>query len=82
MAAKGDLMHTIKLDISDTIFDKVVFFLNHLPKNEIKIYSENTAIPSIVTEGNDLVDFFQTSPLNSNAELKRSKENYSARVEF
>jgi hypothetical protein len=75
-------MHTIRLDISDTIFDKVVFFLNHLPKNEIRIYPENRAAHDITKPGNDLVDFFQTSPLGSDVELERNKETYSARVEF
>jgi len=27
-------MHTLKLEINDSIFDKVMFFLNNLPKNE------------------------------------------------
>ena len=29
-------MYTIKIDISDTIYDNVMFFLNNLPKKVIK----------------------------------------------
>ena len=30
-------MHRIQLDISNDIFDKVMFFLNYLPKNKVKL---------------------------------------------
>ena len=30
-------MHTIKLNIQDSIFDKVINFLQNLPKNEVEI---------------------------------------------
>jgi len=30
-------MHSIRLDIEDSVFDKVIYFLNNLPKNEVKI---------------------------------------------
>lgn len=33
-------MQTIQLNISDAIFDKVMFFLSHLPKNMIQIQLE------------------------------------------
>lgn len=35
-------MHTLKLEINDTIFDKVMFFLNNLPKNDVKLTVEST----------------------------------------
>jgi len=31
-------MHSIRIDVSDTIYDKVMFFLQHLPKTDIKLY--------------------------------------------
>ena len=34
-------MHTLKLNIEDSIFDKVVDFLQNLPKNEIEIIVES-----------------------------------------
>jgi hypothetical protein len=36
-------MHTIKLNIQDSVFDKVFYFLNNLPSNEVEIV-ENTLI--------------------------------------
>lgn len=30
-------MHTLKLNIQDDVFDKVIYFLNNLPKNDIEI---------------------------------------------
>ena len=33
-------MQTIKIDVSDTIYDNVMFLLNNLPKKDIKIYTK------------------------------------------
>ena len=33
-------MHTIKLNIQDSVFDKVIYFLNNLPSNEVEIVEE------------------------------------------
>jgi len=33
-------MHSIKLNIQDSVFDKVIYFLQNLPKNEVKIISD------------------------------------------
>jgi len=30
-------MHTLKLKIEDSVFDKVIYFLKNLPKNEVEI---------------------------------------------
>ena len=30
-------MHSIQLDIEDNVFDKVIYFLQNLPKNEVRI---------------------------------------------
>ncbi|MGJ0301357.1 hypothetical protein [Aliarcobacter cryaerophilus] len=30
-------MHTIKLHIEDKVFDKIMYFLKNLPKNEVRI---------------------------------------------
>ncbi len=35
-------MHTIKLEISDSLYDKVMFFLQQLPKTEIKLHQPRT----------------------------------------
>ena len=30
-------MHSIRVEIKDSVFDKVIYFLNNLPVNEVKI---------------------------------------------
>jgi hypothetical protein len=35
-------VHTIKLNIQDSAFEKVIYFLNNLPKNDIEIIEEKT----------------------------------------
>lgn len=35
-------MHSIRLDIEDSVFEKVIHFLNNLPKNEVKIIENIT----------------------------------------
>jgi len=37
-------MHTIKINIDDSVFDKVIYFLQNLPKNEVEI------VEDIITE--------------------------------
>jgi len=34
-------MHTLKLNIEDSIFDKVIDFLQNFPKNEVEIIVES-----------------------------------------
>lgn len=34
-------MHSIRLNIEDSVFDKVIYFLENLPKNEVKIVSDS-----------------------------------------
>ena len=36
-------MHTIRLDISNDIFDKVMFLLENLPKNKVKLQIEESS---------------------------------------
>lgn len=36
-------MHTIKLNIQDNVFDKIIYFLQNLPKDEVEIV-ENSLI--------------------------------------
>jgi len=35
-------MHIIKLNIQDSVFDKVIYFLNNLPSDEVKIVENKT----------------------------------------
>ncbi len=33
-------MHTLKLSIKDSVFDKIIYFLNNLPKDEVRIIED------------------------------------------
>ena len=33
-------MHSIKLEIQDSVFDKVIYFLKSLPSNEVKVIDD------------------------------------------
>lgn len=33
-------MHTLKLNIQDSVYDKIYYFLSNLPKNEIEIIED------------------------------------------
>jgi len=72
-------MYSIKLDVQDNVFDNVMYFLNNIPNNDIEIKEIHNQ-KSI--QNDDLVSFFQTSPLIDEIALDRSTEQYSSRVEF
>lgn len=72
-------MYSIKLDVNDNIFDKVMYFLKNIPSDDIKIKEiQNTKIEN----KNDLVKFFQSSPLVDTINLNRETEQYTNRVNF
>ena len=73
-------MHTIRLDIKDSVFDKVMFLLNSLPKNEVVLKVETSDAEFRSEES--LVDFFRNSPLKGELELERDHEYYTPRTAF
>ena len=73
-------MQTIQLNISNDIFDKVMSFLEILPKNKIVIVRDNKSKKSQIKK-ESLGDFFQASPLVG-LDLSRSSEVYQGRIEF
>lgn len=73
-------MQTIQLNISSDIFDKVMAFLEILPKNKIVIVQDNN--PKTPQRKKDsLGDFFQSSPLVG-LDFSRNSEVYQGRIEF
>jgi len=75
-------MHTIKVNLSDGVFDKVMQFLQKLPKDSVWIYENKRVCDDYrCPDSNDLVDFFQSSPLKD-IELVREDEVFSPRTEF
>ena len=73
-------MYYIKLDINDKIYEKVMFFLENIPKQDLTIKEIKNFEDKL--EENNLVDFFRKSPLVGEVEIKRDSEIYSNRVEF
>jgi hypothetical protein len=45
-------VHSVRLDINDSVFDKVIYFLQNLPKDEVRIV-ENKIIQESFVEGVD-----------------------------
>ena len=73
-------MYSIKLDINDKIYEKVMFFLENIPKQDLTIKEIKNFDDKL--EENSLVDFFRKSPLVGEVEIKRDSEIYSDRIEF
>ena len=72
-------MYTIRLDINDTIYDKVMLFLKNIPvKNIVIEKKEDTDSKS----QDDIVHFFQSSPLVGEISLERDSQTYTDRVTF
>lgn len=70
-------MYSIKLDIDDSIVDKVMFFLNTIPKKSIEIKKIDT---KDALKEQKLGDFFAQSPLHNEVALSRDLELYEERV--
>ena len=62
-------MYSIKLDINDKIYEKVMFFLENIPKQDLTIKEIKNLQDKL--EENNLVDFFRKSPLVGEVEIKR-----------
>ena len=71
-------MYSIKLNVNDSIFEKVMFFLNNIPTNDLK----TEKISNNEVTNNNLVNFFQSSPLCGEISMSRKDEKYIDRVEF
>lgn len=74
-------MHTIRLDVSNDIFDNVMFILNNLPKSDVKLKIEKNSEKNH-GKYDSLVDFFQNSPLVDSVSFDRELEKYKSRIEF
>ena len=69
-------MHTIKLNIQDSVFDKVIYFLKNLPKNEVMIVDEeviNEVLESYKKDDN--IKAFSNHTANLISEWKDDSED-------
>ena len=49
-------MHTLKLNIQDIVFDKVIYFLQNLPKNEVLIVEDKVINESIKIDDENVLE--------------------------
>ena len=72
-------MQRVQLDISSDIFDKVMFFLENLPKNKVKLNFDNVLNPkNIKKKEEDLLfgDFLnQSQKVDNITKLDRDELN-------
>jgi len=60
-------MHSIRLDVNDSIYDKVMFFLNNLPINKVKIIDSSISSDSMKSKKLNSIKL-QTKDFNFNRE--------------
>jgi len=68
-------MHTVKLQIEDSVFDKVIYFLKNLPQNEVHIIDEDkTTLLEIEDEKSD-INAYANHSANTIDEWKEDSED-------
>lgn len=68
-------MHSIRLEIEDSVFEKVIYFLQHLPKNEVKIVEDINKTSSKSTKSDSDVKAYSNHSANLIEEWKESEED-------
>jgi len=64
-------MHTFKLEVEDTIVDKVMMYLQQLPKDKVRVKEEQS-------KSDDFIEYLTTHPIqfqSNNEFLSRSESN-------
>ena len=74
-------MRTVKLEINETIYEKIMAFLSLMPKDKVYIVTDKKAHKA-KKENSSFVSFFQNSPLMDEVDLSRSEETYNGRIAF
>ena len=72
-------MYIIKLDVNDKIYDKFMFFFKSIPVKNIRVEKKEIKKPD---DKNNIVDFFQSSPIVGEISLAMETEEYRNRVNF
>lgn len=72
-------MYTIKIDVNDTVYDKVMLFLKKIPIKNIVVEKKDQRTSK---SKENIVNFFQSSPLVDEIVLERDRETYTNRVAF
>jgi len=65
-------VHTLKLKVQDSVFDKIMYFLQNLPKNEVEVIEEK----KVMHKEEDFIEHLSQNPLSINGEfLSRNEAN-------
>lgn len=65
-------MHTLKLKVQDSVFDKIMYFLQNLPKNEVEVIEEK----KVMHKEEDFIEHLLQNPLLVHGEfLSRNEAN-------
>lgn len=65
-------MHTLKLKVQDSVFDKIMYFLQNLPKSEVEIIEERV----ISKKEPDFIEYLLENPVSIKTEfLSRNEAN-------
>ncbi len=73
-------MYTIKLDVNDKFYDKIMTFLKNIPVKNIIVEKKDDKKQK--NKKSDIVSFFQSSPIAGEISLERDKQNYTDRINF
>jgi len=68
-------MHSIRLEIDDSVFDKVIYFLKNLPKDEVKIVEDIKNRNSKGSETESEIRAFSNHTANLIEDWKESGED-------
>ncbi len=68
-------MHSIRLEIEDSAFEKVIYFLQNLPKNEVKIVEETNSKGHKSTESESDIKAYSNHSANLIEDWKEAEED-------
>lgn len=68
-------MHSIKLEIKDNVFDKVIYFLQNLPKNEVTIVEDMEIHPNNDEDEKSDLNAYSSHSANTIDEWKECTED-------
>jgi hypothetical protein len=68
-------MHSVKLEIKDNVFDKVIYFLQNLPKNEVTIVENIETKPNNDEDDKSDLNAYSNHAANTIDEWKELSED-------
>jgi hypothetical protein len=63
-------MHTLRLKVQDSVFDKIMYFLQNLPKNEVEVIEEK----AVSKDKSDFIEFLSSNPVAINGDFLTREE--------